>query len=101
MDSALSETMIKRWYADFKRNRTDTNDAECSGCPNSAVVLENTKELHKLVLANCKLKLHEITGVEDNRRQCIHHFAWTFVNGKAVFKVGPTLAHGRSKSIMH
>ena len=28
--------------------------------PNSAVVLENTKNLHKLILANCKLKLHEI-----------------------------------------
>ena len=58
--SALSETMVKRWYPEFKHSRTDTNDAECSGRLNSAVVLENTKKLHKLVLADHKLKLHEI-----------------------------------------
>ena len=52
--------MVKRWYADFKRGCTDTNDAERSGRPNSAVVSENTKKLHKLVLADCKLKLREI-----------------------------------------
>ena len=39
---------------------TDTNDAECSGRPNLAVVPENTKKLHKLILADHKLKLHEI-----------------------------------------
>ena len=42
-DSAPSETMVKRWYADFKRGRTDTNDVEHSGHPNLTVVLENTK----------------------------------------------------------
>ena len=59
-DSASSETMVKRWYADFKRGCTDTNDAEHSGCLNSSVVLENTKKFHKLVLADHELKLHEI-----------------------------------------
>ena len=44
-DSAPSETMVKRWYTDFKRGHTDTNNAEYSGRPNSAVVLENTKKL--------------------------------------------------------
>ena len=52
--------MVKRWYADFKCSCTDTNDAECSGQPNSAVFLENTKKLHKLILVDCKLKLCEI-----------------------------------------
>ena len=52
--------MAKRWYTDFKRGHADTNDAEHSGHPNSAVVLENTKKLHKLVLADHKLKLREI-----------------------------------------
>ena len=61
LNSALSETMVKKWYSDFKFNHTDTNDTECSGCPHSAVVLENNKKLHKLVLANHKLKLREIT----------------------------------------
>ena len=39
-DSALSETRVKRWYADFKCGCTDTNDAECSHCLNSPVVPE-------------------------------------------------------------
>ena len=43
-DSALLETMVKRQYAVFKCGDTDTNDAECSGRPNLAVVLENTKK---------------------------------------------------------
>ena len=59
-DSASSETTVKRWYADFKRGRTDKNNAECSGRPNSAVVLENTKKLNKFILVDCKLKLREI-----------------------------------------
>ena len=58
----LSETMVQRCYADFKCGGTDTNDAECSGCPNSAVDPENIKKLHKLILANHKLKLHEIAA---------------------------------------
>ena len=59
-DSAPSETMVKRWYTDFKHRCTDTDDAECLGRPNSAVVLENTKQLHNLVLADRKLTLCEI-----------------------------------------
>ena len=59
-DSAPLETTIKRWYADFKRGCRDTNDAECSGQPKSAAVLEKTKKFHKLLLANHKLKLHVI-----------------------------------------
>ena len=43
-DAAPSETTVKRWYADFKCSLIDTNNAECSGCPNLAVVLENTKK---------------------------------------------------------
>ena len=50
---------VKRWYVGFKRSCTDTNDAERSGLPNSAVVPEDTKKLHKIVLADRKLKLYE------------------------------------------
>ena len=59
-ESALLETMVKKWYADFKCCRTDKNGAEFSGRSNSAVVPENSKKLHKFVLADHKLKLHEI-----------------------------------------
>ena len=43
-DSAPSERTVKRGYADFKHSCTDTNDAECSGCLISAIVLENSKK---------------------------------------------------------
>ena len=52
--------MVEKWFADFKRGRTNTDDAERSGRPNSAVVPENIKKVHKMVLADRKLKLHEI-----------------------------------------
>ena len=59
-DSAPLAAMVKRWYADFKCSCTDTNDAEHSGHPNLAVVPENSKKLHKIILADHKLKLCEI-----------------------------------------
>jgi histone-lysine N-methyltransferase SETMAR len=52
--------MVEKWFADFKRGRTNTDDAERSGRPNSAVVPENIKKVHKMVLADRKLKLREI-----------------------------------------
>ena len=52
--------MIETWYANFKRGRTNTDDDERSGRLNSAVILENIKEVHKMVLADRNLKLYEI-----------------------------------------
>ena len=40
-DSAPSRQMVEKWFADFKRSRTNTNDAERSGHPYSAVISEN------------------------------------------------------------
>ena len=50
-DSASSRQMVEKWFADFKRGRTNTDDAECSGSTNSEVVPENIKKVHKMVLA--------------------------------------------------
>ena len=43
--------------------------------------------LHKLVLANQIEVAWDSRRVEDIRSQYIHHFVWTLVNEKAVFKV--------------
>ena len=59
-DSDPSKTTICRWYAEFKRGRTDTEDAERSGQPNEVVTPETIKKVHQIVFENCKLKLHEI-----------------------------------------
>ena len=61
LDSVPLEIRVKRWYVDLKCGYTDTNDTECSGCPVLSVVPENTKKLHNLILADCKLKLREIS----------------------------------------
>ncbi|CAK9825771.1 Protein GVQW3 [Anthophora retusa] len=42
-DSAPGKSTIIDWYAKFKHGRTNTDDAERSGRPKSAVVPENKK----------------------------------------------------------
>ena len=58
-DSAPSETTICRWYAEFKRSRTETEDAERSSRPNEVVTPETIKKVHWF-FENRKLKLREI-----------------------------------------
>ena len=52
--------MAEKLFADFKRGCTNTDDAERSGRPNSAVLPETIKKVHKMVLTDRKLKLREI-----------------------------------------
>ena len=53
--------MVEKWFADFKGGPTNSDVAERSGRLNSTVVPENMK--NKMVLANRKLKLHEIADI--------------------------------------
>ena len=60
-DSTSSRQMVEKWFADFKCSRTNTDgDDERSGRPNSAVVPENIKNVHKMVFADRTLKLRKI-----------------------------------------
>ena len=59
-DSAPGKSTITDWYAEFKRGRTNTDDAERSGRRKSAVIPENITKVHKIVLSDRKLKLREI-----------------------------------------
>ena len=57
------------------------------------------KKLHKLVLANHILKLHEIAEeLKISESSIFTIFTWTFVKEKAVFKVGTVFAHSWSKT---
>nr|XP_040570867.1 histone-lysine N-methyltransferase SETMAR-like [Lepeophtheirus salmonis] len=51
-DSAPSKTTIKRWFADFKRGRTDLNDAERPGRPNEADIPVNIENTLKIIMGN-------------------------------------------------
>ena len=62
-DSAPGKSTIIDWYAEFERGRTNTDDAERSGCLKSAVVPENITKVLKIVLGDRKLKLREIAGI--------------------------------------
>ena len=57
---ALSRQMVDKRIAEFKRGRTSTNDAERSGRPNEVVIPENIKKIHKLVMNDRKLKVHQL-----------------------------------------
>ena len=59
-DSAPSKTTSFRWYAEFKRGRTDTEDAERFSRPNEVITPETIKKVDQIVFENSKLKLREI-----------------------------------------
>ena len=59
-DSAPGKSTIIDWYAEFKRARANTVDAERSSHPKSAVVLESITKGYRIVLGDRKLKLREI-----------------------------------------
>ena len=58
--STPGKSTIINWYAEFERGRTNTDDAERSGRPKSAVFPENITKNQKIILGDRKLKLHEI-----------------------------------------
>ena len=60
MDTLHNQSTIIDWYAEPKRGCTNTDDAQRSGRPKSAVVLENIIKAHKIVWGDRKLKLREI-----------------------------------------
>ena len=66
LDSALSETMVKRWYADFKHGCTNINDAEHSGCPNLVVAPKNIKKFHKIA--------EELKISEQHNKKFLHKY---------------------------
>lgn len=59
-DSAPSKATVERWFADFKRGRTNLNDEQHTGRPNEAVTPEFVKKVHQIVVSNRKVKLQEI-----------------------------------------
>ena len=52
-DSAPEKSTIIDSYAEFKRDRINTDDAERSGHPKLAVVPEHITKVHKIVLGVC------------------------------------------------
>lgn len=62
-DCAPSRQMVEKWIAEFKCGRSSTNDAERSGRPNVAVIPQNITKIHKMVMNDRKLKVHELADI--------------------------------------
>jgi len=84
-DSAPSRQMVEKWFGDFKRGRTNTDDAERSGRPNSAVTEENIQKVHKIVLSDRKLKLKEIADILKISAGSVHTIIHEHLGMKKVF----------------
>lgn len=81
-DSCPSKATICRWFAEFKRGRTDTNDAERSGRPVEAVTPENVSEVTKIIMKDRKVKLREIAEIT----QISYGSAFTILHEKLSMK---------------
>jgi histone-lysine N-methyltransferase SETMAR len=71
-DSAPSRQTVEKWFAEFKRGRTDTDDAERSGRPIEVVTPENIEKVHRIVLENRKVKLREIADTLKISEGSVH-----------------------------
>ena len=70
-ESAPGKSTIIDRYAEFKRDRTNTDNANRSGRPKSAVVPENITKVHKIVLSDRKLKLRDIADTLKISEVCL------------------------------
>lgn len=59
-DSGPGKSTICDWYADFKRGRTSTVDAQRPGRPKEVVIPEIIRQVRQIVLVDRKVKVREI-----------------------------------------
>ncbi|XP_031639759.1 histone-lysine N-methyltransferase SETMAR-like [Contarinia nasturtii] len=56
---------IKYWFAEFRRGRTSTADAERSGRPKEAIIPEIIQQVRRMLLNDRKVKVREIAESID------------------------------------
>ncbi|GFW03732.1 mariner transposase [Trichonephila clavipes] len=71
-ESASSLTTVKYWVTEFKRGRTSCQDEHRSGHPNKVTTPEMVKKIHKVVLDDRRLKLHELADIVGISKSAIH-----------------------------
>ncbi|XP_049820041.1 protein GVQW3-like [Aethina tumida] len=90
-DSSPSKPMICRWYTEFKRGRTDTNNAERPGRPLEAVSPENVSEVLKIIMINRKVKVREIAEMTQISSGSVFTILHEKLSRKKVFPHPPYL----------
>jgi histone-lysine N-methyltransferase SETMAR len=63
---------VKYWAAEFKRGRTSCQDEHGSGRPIEVTTPEMEKKMHKMVLDDRRLKVHELADMVGISKSAIH-----------------------------
>ena len=71
-DSAPSFTTVKYWVSEFKRGRKSCEDEHRSGRPNEVTAPETVKKIHKMVLADRRVKVRELADMVGISKSAVH-----------------------------
>jgi transposase len=74
-DSSPSFSTIKKWTAEFKRDRTSLEGDPGKGCPKSATTPQITEQVHDLLLDDRRMKVREIGETIGILKKCTIYFA--------------------------
>ena len=75
-------TTVKKWYVEFKPDRTSTNNTEFSSRPNEVATGENIKKVHRIVLNDRKIKLSVIADMVNISTECVRHILHEYLSMK-------------------
>lgn len=64
---------VHKWIEEFKRGRTSCEDAARSGRPNEVTTEEMIEKVHKIVLADRRLKVRELAELVDISSERVHN----------------------------
>lgn len=77
----LSYKKNEEWFADFKRGRTNGDDAERSSRPIKVITSGNIREVHEIILANRQVKLNEIADTLRLSEESVYFRAFAVLFG--------------------
>jgi histone-lysine N-methyltransferase SETMAR len=72
-DSFRSFSIIKKWAAKFKRDRTSLEGDPCEGHPKSATPPKIIEQVHDMVLDDRRMKAREITETMGISKERVRH----------------------------
>lgn len=72
-ESAPPKSTVIYWFAEFKRGRSDTKDAQRSGRPKEVTTEEMIEKIHDIVLDDPKVKLREIVEKTNVSYERVHN----------------------------
>ncbi|KAF7280496.1 hypothetical protein GWI33_005835 [Rhynchophorus ferrugineus] len=79
LDTAQGKSTIRDWYFKFRYGEMSTEDGERSGHP-KAVVTDENKKIHKIILNYRKLKLNEIADTLKISTERVHHIIHEYLD---------------------